>query len=501
MSKPERNTPRTTNRGDAVTFDQGSRVLCRDAIWTIDRVLDLKSVAASHEIEGHTQLLPIDELQPAPPLDGAAKPTKRALEYITNEEWKLIQARYDAIEPLLQNPNRSRDDVKTRGRETGNDTATLYRWIQRYRVHGDITALMPRKGGWRKGKRRLEPGPEKVIEQVIEELYLKKGASAEKTIIEIQTQCRGRSFKEPAGSTIRAGIGQIPEPDRLRRRGLRELARAKFQPKPGEFLGGEFPLDCVQIDHTKADIILVDDEHREPIGRPWITLAIDVYSRIITGYHLALDHPSETSVALCVAQSARPKNKLLLMYGIEAEWPVWGYPRTIHADNAGEFTSDSFHKSCLDQNIKVELRPLKQPEYGGHIERLIGTVMKEVHEVPGTTFSSVAEKGERIPEDTAALTFAEFDTWLLKWICRVYHQRVHSQIHMPPLSKWKLGIFGTKEARGAGLPPKPGDDVLLQFLPRFEPDGPENRSDDRRTSVLRGLARRVDRAEEPRGSR
>jgi hypothetical protein len=36
----------------------------------------------------------------------------------------------------------------------------------------------------------------------------------------------------------------------------------------------------VQIDHTLLDIILVDDLHRLSIGRPWITLAIDVFSRI-----------------------------------------------------------------------------------------------------------------------------------------------------------------------------------------------------------------------------
>jgi putative transposase len=34
-------------------------------------------------------------------------------------------------------------------------------------------------------------------------------------------------------------------------------------------------LDIVQIDHTKLDIIVVDREQRLPIGRPWITLAID----------------------------------------------------------------------------------------------------------------------------------------------------------------------------------------------------------------------------------
>ena len=468
MSEPQQNAQRTGSRVNAVTFDKGSRVQYEDAIWTIDRVLDLKSVAATHEVEGHTRLLPIEDLRPAPATDRETTLQPRALEYISEEEWKVAQARYEAIEPLLQDPERSRQAVQARAAETGHDTATLYRWIKHYSAFADLTALIPRKGGWKKGKKRLEPGAEKVIADVIDEFYLKKRLSVEKTIIEVRSQCRGKSFPRPAASTIRARIARIPERDRLRRRGLPEKARAKFQPKPGVFPGADFPLAVVQIDHTEADVVIVDDEHRKPMGRPWITVAIDVHSRIITGYHLALDDPSETSVALCMAQAVLPKNKLLLMRGIEAEWPVWGLPGTIHADNAGEFRSGNFHKSCVDKGIRVEWRPVKRPEYGGHIERLIGTMMLDVHDVPGTTFSSVADKGERDPEKEAALTFAEFDSWVMKWICKVYHQRTHSEIHMSPLNKWKLEVLGTEEKPGTGLPPKPDEDILLHFLPRFD---------------------------------
>lgn len=93
------------------------------------------------------------------------------------------------------------------------------------------------------------------------------------------------------------------------------------------FPDADYPLHCVQIDHTVVDLLIVDDEHRKPIGRPWVTVAIDVYSRIIMGCHLSLDAPSETSVALCVAQAIAPKEEFLLKHKIDAEWPVWGSPR------------------------------------------------------------------------------------------------------------------------------------------------------------------------------
>src|SRR5215469_17496310 len=47
------------------------------------------------------------------------------------------------------------------------------------------------------------------------------------------------------------------------------------------------PLEVVQIDHTEIDIIVVDELTRTPLpGRPWLTLAIDVFSRVVTGLHV-----------------------------------------------------------------------------------------------------------------------------------------------------------------------------------------------------------------------
>jgi putative transposase len=57
------------------------------------------------------------------------------------------------------------------------------------------------------------------------------------------------------------------------------------------------PLDLMQIDHTLVDVIIVDEEDRLPIGRPWLTLAIDIASRAVAGFTVSLDPPSTVSVA------------------------------------------------------------------------------------------------------------------------------------------------------------------------------------------------------------
>jgi putative transposase len=45
-----------------------------------------------------------------------------------------------------------------------------------------------------------------------------------------------------------------------------------------------------QLDHTKADVLLVDEDGVE-IGRPILTTVIDCYSRCIVGYRLGLKAP------------------------------------------------------------------------------------------------------------------------------------------------------------------------------------------------------------------
>jgi len=50
-----------------------------------------------------------------------------------------------------------------------------------------------------------------------------------------------------------------------------------------------------------VDVIVVDERRRLPIGRPYLTVAIDVFSRCIVGMVVTLEAPSALSVGLCLA--------------------------------------------------------------------------------------------------------------------------------------------------------------------------------------------------------
>lgn len=388
---------------------------------------------------------------------------------VSDDDWKKAHERYIAIKPLLNSTSITLDE---RASEVDVSARTLRRWRDAYLSANSIAALIDRKSGRRKGDNQLKPHVEKLIQDVINEHFLSiQRPTEESTIREVLKRCYELGIDKPGKNTIRRRISQISEKSYLRGRGFRKKAKQKFTPKPGMFPGADYPLSVIQIDHTPADIILVDDKHRKPIGRPYITLAIDVYSRMVTGYYISLDPPSVTSVGMCLSRSILPKTELLLEHGItDASWDVFGFPTKIHVDNGADFRAESLRKSCMFHGIELEFRPVARPEFGGHIERLIGNVMQKVHELPGTTFSNIKEKDTYDSEKNASMTLAEFEQWVLTYITKVYHETTHSGLETTPNEKWKIGIFGNDYEVGTGLPAIPSDPqtLTLDFMPSLE---------------------------------
>lgn len=124
------------------------------------------------------------------------------------------------------------------------------------------------------------------------------------------------------------------------------------------------------------------------------------------GLVVTLEAPSALSVGLCMAHMATDKRAWLERLGVEVAWPMSGKPREVHVDNASEFHSEALRRGCDQHGIKLEYRPKGMPYFGGIIERLIGTMMQMVHELPGTTFSNPSERGDYDSDSTAVLTMA-----------------------------------------------------------------------------------------------
>jgi putative transposase len=323
------------------------------------------------------------------------------------------------------------------------DRSTVFRWRARFEPERRLSALLPRHRGRPEGHSQLDPRVDELIENLLGNFYLRSERPSIQALIErICAECNRIGLARPNWRTVKLRIRRVGARTAVARRKGAAAARAIFTPVVDQYRSAG-PLDVVQIDHTVVDLIVVDEVTRQPIGRPVLTLAIDVHTRVVTGFYLALDHPSTLRAGVCVAQSVFEKGTWLAERGIDLPWPIAGLPRAVHVDNAGEFHSSAFTRALEDFGVEVIYRPIAQPHFGGHVERLIGTTMGAVHVLRGTTFSSVKDRGDYPAEARATLTLRELERWLALEILGKYHQRIHSALNRPPLAMWSESTAST----------------------------------------------------------
>lgn len=441
----------------------GKRVQYKERSYRIAQLLSLKLAELVAEDDNEVINANISELQ-APDTEIVKRPDLTAID---EKAWSLAKQRLAIIKPLLNLPARTRELVTLHGKKHSVSTNTLYSWIKVYEGSGALSSLLP-KTRRDKGSSKLSTKVEEVIKESIATDFLtQQRKSVQKLCDEIVKRCMEAGLDAPHDNTIRNRVKAIAPELIISKREGKKKADLSFKPHKGPFPGADWPLAVVQIDHTKLDIILVDDHHRQPIGRPWITLAFDVHSRMVTGFYVSFDPPSALSTGLCLAHSILPKDKWLAKNGIKSEWPVWGLPTTVHMDNAKEFRGEMLQKACDEYNINIEWRPVGRPNFGAHVERVLGTFSREIHTLPGTTFSNIQAKGNYQSEKHASLTLSEFESWLSIYIADVYHQKVHSAIDVPPIDAYRKGILGDESHPGCGLPPKITDEdkLRLDFMP------------------------------------
>ena len=379
---------------------------------------------------------------------------------VSDEAWAEAVRREAVIRPLCAARRVGRVAIALAVRDLGLSQSRIYALLQAFRVRPVTASLLPSKSGPARGSQRLAPGMEARIDAAIEASYLtRERPTLTRLMRELRRDCLGAGLTPPSMKALRA---------RVRVRSLRErmAARQGAAAAGNHFrlvkrgLRAERPLQLVQIDHTKVDLMLVDDVTRACIGRPWLTLVLDLHTRLVLGLYLSLDAPSATSAALALAQAVLPKAEWLADRGLELAWPARGLPEVICVDNGREFHSRAFERGCQQHGIQIAYRPPATPRFGGHIERLMGTLMGRVQALPGSTFSNVAARGGYDSEAKALLSFGELERILALEVLGPYHNEIHSAPGRAPAAAWAEGAPAAR-----GCEPVAAGELLLDFLP------------------------------------
>lgn len=201
-------------------------------------------------------------------------------------------------------------------------------------------------------------------------------------------------------------------------------------------------LERVEIDHTTLDMVLLDDDLLIPLGRPNLTVAIDVFSGCVIGFHLGFNSASYLSVRSTLLNAMKNKKYIHDMeVKFENDWVCEGKIETLVVDNGLEFIGSNLKEACNEAKINLEPNPVRMPWLKPSIERFFGTMnQKFLSPLPGKSFSNILEKKDYDSLQKACIRFSTFVEEFHRWIVDVYNVSSDSRFRRIPNLYWQRSI-------------------------------------------------------------
>jgi putative transposase len=431
--------------------------------WRVERPLGADAVLLRNDTgeivtaDPSTIRFPKDNAGQSPP------PLIHELQY-TETEWAEAARRRDVLAGLACQSSRTHKDVDHAAKELGLKRRRVFELLRLAQTGCGIGLFLPARGATR--AKRLDEAVEAIITQAIQRHYARPNRPSMRSLHgEIAGLCRVAGLTTPCAHTIAARVRATNQAWLLQKRHGPKLARAA-RLLTGAHPGARTPWQRVQIDSTPCDIRLVGEDDRRVIGRPNVTFAIDMFSRAVLGFSVSLEAASALTVATCLAHACLPKDEWLARRDLpRVHWPVWGRPSILEYDQGPENEARGIQRGLRRYGIESKVRSKGRPEQHGTIERLIGTMMRMVHELRGTTWSNIAERGESEPDARACLALPELERILALAIDN-YNHATHTATGQRPIEHY-LGYYRRPDLPDdERIPPRlPADRFLLDFLP------------------------------------
>lgn len=201
---------------------------------------------------------------------------------------------------------------------------------------------------------------------------------------------------------------------------------------------GSRPFEIAHIDHTLLDIELCCSNTGIVLGRPWLTIMMDAYSRRVLAFYLSYDSPSSLNLMMILRECVRRNHRL---------------PQTLVMDRGKEFLSIYFDTILAHYNVIKKLRPAAKPKYGNVLERYFGaTHTSIIYNLSGNTQATknvreITKKTD--PKLSAVWTLPSLTKLLEKWFFEIYENQQHSSLLTTPKKMFERGeaLYGKREIR------------------------------------------------------
>jgi transposase InsO family protein len=283
-----------------------------------------------------------------------------------------------------------------------------------------IRALQPGKRGGSQGDRLGDRRP--IVEEYAQKFLDKKLT----TIADAWNQCLDALGKDRTVSySTFWGFCQQPGKKKIVRARKGAGGSYKFEVKhwyleQGVPRHGDFSFHMVHIDHTELSIFLRHPLLPILLGKVWITLAVDAYSRMPLGMYLSFDKPSWRSVMMVLRDMVRRHERL---------------PQRLIVDHGREFKSLWLRAFAWCWGIELFWRPKRHPRAGTIQERMFGTVESMLAGLPG--YSALLKEPRSVLKDAdprlhAALSLHHLDSYLEGRLFKLYASTRHSTLAIEP---------------------------------------------------------------------
>ncbi|MEZ8128147.1 Mu transposase C-terminal domain-containing protein [Enterovibrio norvegicus] len=317
-------------------------------------------------------------------------------------------------------------------------------WKKQYYESGrSIHSLVPQHR--KKGNRNRHTDSQQYIDEAIEKKYLTRERLtvaetyqyykdqvllANRNIVDGKiTLLKDRAFYDR--------IKELPPYDVALARYGKRYADRKFR-SVGEMLPATYPLEYVEIDHTPAPVILIDDELDIAVGRPYLTILFDRYTKCIVGLSVNWREPSYDSVRKAFLNAVLKKDWLKERYPmVENDWPCFGKIEHLVVDNGAEFWSDSLEDALRPLVTDIDYCKTAHPWEKPGVENVFDLFNRGVNnKLPGKTFTNPEQLKDYNPKKDAVIRVSTFLSFIHKWIVDIYHQDSDSRERAIPYRKW-----------------------------------------------------------------
>ncbi|HEU0139739.1 MAG TPA: DDE-type integrase/transposase/recombinase [Bryobacteraceae bacterium] len=338
-----------------------------------------------------------------------------------NRRLKLIRA-YQAREPL----------------ENTVSARTARHWLLRYRhaeaLHGDgYLGLLPRFHLCGNRNRKLPERTRALMSDIIgadyETVKQKRKFHVYGALI---LACEAEGLAAPSYKTFSVAINRRLQGDLVfKRRGR----RAAYQLDPPYLelhlttpRHGDRPFHICHSDHTELDVEVVCSSTGRNLGRPWLTILIDAFSRRLLALFLAFDPPSYRSCMMILRECVHRHGRL---------------PQILVVDGGKEFESVYFETLLARYECTKKTRPPAQPRFGSVCERIFGTSTQLIYSLAGNTqiTRNVRQVTTSVdPRNHAVWTLEFLHSRLCEWAYEFYDTTMHPALGQSPRECFTLGL-------------------------------------------------------------